>query len=65
MKKKYISPTLTFESIEEDSGILIDGSHTELKDYSGGKTDGTNSEDPVTIYDDILNPPSYDDDGDE
>ncbi len=54
MKKIYISPKLSFESIEEDTGILIDGSHTELKDFKGGKTSGTFSEDPVNIYGDVL-----------
>ncbi len=58
MKRTYISPIISFEAIEDNSGILVDISHTEMKDFTGGKKDGTFSEDPIALYDDALTPPS-------
>lgn len=58
MRRTYISPIISFEAIEDNSGILVDISHTEMKDFTGGKKDGTFSEDPIALYDDALTPPS-------
>ena len=58
MKRTYISPIISFEAIEDNAGILVDVSHTELKSFTSGKKDGAFSEDPIALYDNVLTPPS-------
>lgn len=56
MKRTYISPIISFETIEDNAGILVDVSHTELKSFKSGKKAGTFSEDPIVLYDNVLTP---------
>lgn len=56
MKKRYISPILTFEIIEDAFDILVNTSHDKLRDYNGGSIAGTISTDPIIISNDELTP---------